>query len=194
MKVSDTLKSALRTWLKRPFNFVLVFITFAVIVNIVEFPFIDKTTRHNYKAIYAYDSVDVVQVSIDRDNSSRETVAPYYYFGVLFPDSVVIMPTRERIADAIAIRSLGLASEIQYRDYEADRLFASIDLSTNLWDLAALAEDRGSTLAVIERTFGIATSHQPSGIFVILHDPYGKFYYVDTSLLGEAARKELGLG
>ncbi|TPW29617.1 hypothetical protein [Pararhizobium mangrovi] len=179
---------------RNPLSVLFILFSLAIIINIVEFPFIERDSRHNYSAVYKYRYQNVIRVAIDHDNSSRTAVAPYYYLGLVFPESVVVMPTDDRLADSVSIRSFGLASEIRYRDYDPVKLFEKTNIKPHLWNLMQLADDRGNVERVIEKTFGIATSNQPSGTFVILHDRSGRFYYVDSNLLDAQTRKDLGIG
>jgi len=176
-------------------------IAIAICINVVQFRGIDADTRHNYKALHAYDTADAFEVAISRDNSARRWVAPFYYLGQLFPDSQVITP-----ADGIrswfpfdeSVLALGQAKDVSRVPYDPEGLLDLAELDTYRVPSDSFAPTAGSTQRIVNERFAYFAPSEPSGTFIVV-TPEGNpgrtnfLAFVDIDLIDESVRRGLGI-
>ena len=169
-------------------------------VNASQLRTIDAELRHNYSALHRYGTGDIFEIGISQDNSARRWVAPFHYFGVLFPDAEVIVPPSGIsiwFSFGTAILSFGKARAITIVPYDERSL---IDLAAlEEWRIPAerFASRRGPTRRIVDERVGYYAPSEPSGVFVVI-TPQGRprrtepVAFVDIALLDEATRAVLG--
>jgi|GEM_PF-5208988 len=135
---------------------IMLFMTvFAVVINVIEFAGIDKRTRHNYKALYLYEDVDLFKIAIARDNSARRYVAPYYLFGKIFPHATVIIPEKpvqSWFEVDLALMGLARVASLDTIDYNPE------DLRSYLRGNELIAFQLGQNLPQNEKMYSVIKS------------------------------------
>lgn len=170
---------------------ILAFIVMTAI-NIVQFPFIDRETRHNYSALHSYRSADVVEVAIASDNAARERIAPYYFLGRLYPNADVIIPYAKQ-PNELSLVSFGRVRHVERLRYNPRKLVTLGELDSHMVDFKKAVNLRGNALEKVNSIFGIAVSPHPSGTFVAAHGEDGRYIFVDSNLLDAKKKRTLGL-
>lgn len=143
--------------LKRFFcRVLLVLMGIGAAANIVQFGEIDDETRHNYRALHDYDTSNLFEIAIKRDNSARKWVGPFYYFGVIFPGSEIIVP-EGGIASWFpfeeAMLTFGRAERITRKDYDPERILEGMDIDIGSYkvDLDKYVPDSGSARPLVKQ-------------------------------------------
>ena len=173
----------------------------AVLLNLFQFGAIDEETRHNYKALHSYETADIFEIAISQDTSSRQRVAPFHYFGQLFPGSRVITPSggiNTWFPFDESILAFGHARDVSRIPYDPEDLLDLDVLDDYRIPSESFAPGAGSTPRVVNERFAYFVPAEPSGTFIIV-TPDGSpgrtnfFAFVDLALLDESVRRELGL-
>jgi hypothetical protein len=170
----------------------------AVVVNVAQFAAIDAQTRHNYKAIHRYESADLFEIAIRRDMSSRLRVAPFYYLGVLFPDSTLVVPE-----DGInvwfpletAAVAFGEVTSIERIDYDPVTFLDTADLDPYRVPTESFAVEPAHR--TLDERVAYYVDGAPAGTVLVLTpdgppDREQPIAFVDISALDEQARARLG--
>lgn len=170
----------------------------AVGINVGQLRAIDEDTPHNYRALYAYDTPDIYEIAITRDNTARRWVAPFHYFGRLYPDSTIVVPetgisTWFPLEEALV--SLGRAKAIERLDYDAETLLDLADLAEYRTPASAFAPRSGRVQQILDERVGYFTPPDPTGTFIVVTpdgppEREGFFALVDVSLIGEASGRD----
>lgn len=170
-----------------------VLLSIAIIVNLFQFHAIDEETRHNYSAWHLYDSINLFEVAIRRDTSSRQLVAPFWLIGREFPDSTFVLPMRNRrswFEIDLSLIAFGNARSIHYADYDSVDIFDSEKFESKRFSIEEYLAPRGGTHRRISERVGVYVSDSFSGIFVV-STPQGnpgrrdRLEFVDLFLLTE---------
>lgn len=178
----------------------------AVALNIAQFRAIDEETRHNYRAIHAYDTPDLFEIGIGHDNSSRRWVAPFHYLGELFPGSTVITPEggiRSWFPFDESALAFGRADELLRAPYDPEQLVALEELSQYRLPTASFVPDRGSARRIVEERVAYYLDSEPaqqgsSRTFIVV-TPDGSpgrtdhLAFIEVTLLDPALQRELGI-
>lgn len=182
-----------------PARLLVVLMVVAVVVNVFQFIGIEQEPRHNYQALFRYETGDVFEAAISRDNSARRRVAPFYYFGELFPGSTVIMPAEE-VSMWFPIESsmvaFGREPALEARDYDPVDLVSLEEFQRYRLTAESFAPDAGATLRILDERVGYYVGKEPSGTFVIVtpDGPPGRrqpIAFVDLALLDDETLQEL---
>lgn len=176
-------------------------IAVAICFNVVQFRAIDEDTRHNYKALHSYETADIFEIAISRDNSARQRVAPFHYLGQLFPGSRVITPAggiSSWFPFDESVLAFARAQDISRLPYDPEELLDLEELAAHKVPTEAFAPAAGSTQRVVNERFAYFAPTEPSGTFIVV-TPDGRpgrtdfFAFVDIDLIDESVRRELGL-
>lgn len=163
----------------------------ALVVNVVQFGGIDAAARHNFRALQAYDTGDVFDIAFARDNSARQRVAPFVYFGRLFPGSTVLMPAAgidswfEFEFSMVAFGAVGSLKRVDYDPVAGLDLAA---LSAFRVHASEFAPTAGATHQVLDERVAYYVSRDPSHRFIVFtpEGPPGReapLAFVDTNLI-----------
>lgn len=99
----------------------LVMILIAIGINVIQFKKANERAK-NYKAIYLYKSKNIIEAGSSYSRSIRYRVSPFYYFGIINPNSNIIIPSKKRIYTWFNIEpsmlTFGQSKEIRHRDYD----------------------------------------------------------------------------
>jgi len=168
----------------------------AIIINIAQFASIEDRTRHNYQAWHLYDSLNLFEVAITQDSSSRYRTAPFWLIGRHFPDSSFVLPQDNRSSwfeIDLSLVAFGRASAIHFSDYDSNSVFDSDSFEPYRFALEDYLPDRGSTHREISERVGLYLAEPSSGVFV-LSTPDGnpgarkRMEFVDVFLLMDDSR------
>lgn len=174
----------------------------AVIVNMVQFPGIEADTRHNYRAIYVYETDDLFQIAISRDGSARRWVAPFHYLGELFPGSTIIIPEegiRSWFPFEESVLTFGKAAEIRRSSYDPIGLMDLASIQEYRIAERSFVPDVGRAIRIVGERVAYFADGTPSGTFLVM-TPEGHpgrsnpIVFVDVDLLDDSAWQTLGLG
>ena len=173
----------------------------ALVVNIVQFRGIDAAARHNYRALHAYDTSDVFEIAISRDNSARQRVAPFVYFGRLFPGSTVLVPTAgidSWFDFAVSMIAFGGVELLEPVDYDPVAGLDVTKLSEHRIYASEFAPAAGSTRRVLDERVAYYASRDPSHRFIVFtpDGPPGRealLAFVDTSLIESSVLARWGV-
>lgn len=177
----------------------VVLMVIAVAVNISQFTGIDEETRHNYRAIHRYDTGDVFEVAISHDISSRRRVAPFHYFGVLFPESTVIMPQSGIsiwFPFETSMVAFGRVSSLERWEYDPVELVDLASIDAYRVPTASFAPASGPTVEIMDERVGYYVADDPSGVFIVVTpegEPgrAGPLAFVDLALLDDHVAGEI---
>ena len=180
--------------------FMFAILVIAIVVNIVQFGAIEKKPSHNYKAWHLYESIDLFEVAITHDDSSRLYTAPFWLIGRQFPGSSFVLPLDNRSSwfeVDLSLKAFGHAGAIHFSDYDSTSVFRSAQFEAYRFPLEEYLLARGSTHRVIRERVGVYVAEPSSGVFV-LSTPHGnpgrreRMEFVDIFLLAEEFRPEVG--
>lgn len=168
-------------------------------VNLHELRRIDSELRHNYSAVHVYDSGDIFAVGM-LNLSQIQRVAPFHYFGKLYPGSEVIIPA-SGVSSVPPFRSSMLAfgriTNLSVSDYDAMRV---VDLSQlEEWRIPAerFAPRRRSIIERMDERVMFFAPRSSSGTFLVVL-PEGAprrdrpIAFVDLALLDSTVLAEVG--
>ena len=175
----------------------------AIGANFLQFRHIDKRTAANYKALYVHKdhkSGNIFQTGIARGQSVRYRVGPFYYFGVISPDSTVILPSRPLHSWFELHTSLigfGKAQKILLRDYDPVTKFEGSSNSAYEVDLSHYAPMKPRPTEDLKERLSVFRQSPDARTFVVLApkgDPgrVNPILFVDVRLLDDALREALG--
>ena len=178
---------------RRPARILLVAMIVAGLINVIQFRGIDEKTSHNFRAAQLYETGDIFEIAIARDNSARRRVAPFYFFGELFPGSVVIVPP-DGIASWFPFESsmvaFGQVAEIRPAEYDAEKIVDLASLDAYRINAASFAPTTGSTVDVINDRVSYYVSDSGGEVFIVVTpegDPGREAHisFVDIALLAD---------
>lgn len=176
---------------------ILVGMVIAIAVNTTQFNSIDNQSRHNYQAWHLYNSIDLFEVAITHDGSSRHRTAPFWLIGRQFPNSTFILPYENRASwfeIDLSLVAFGNASSIHYADFDSSSMFHSDRFENFRFPLEEYLPARGGTHRWISDRIGFYLAEPSSGVFV-LATPEGnpgrekRMEFVDVFLLLDGSRK-----
>jgi len=176
----------------------LVVILIVIAISQFDFGRIDRSSSPNYRALRG-ERTDLFRVSIDRNPSSQWYVAPFYYFGLISPDSTLILPSSRAYSwfDLdIGMMSFGRAQKLEFRDYNLRTPLAVPDLEKYKVDLRSSVPSSEKSLKVMDRRFSIFRASPDAKTFVVFA-PEGNpgrrrpMLFVDIDLLDESMQKAL---
>lgn len=150
---------------------IIVLISGAILLNLVQFYGIEENNRHNYRALYRYNTSNLFEIAISRDNSARRWVGPFYYFGQIFPDSNIIIPRRGGSTWfdlPLAMITFGRARDIIYMDYDPEKLAGDLNLTPYEMDISQYVPSRGRTRAMLKQRLAIFADETGSRTFVVV--------------------------
>lgn len=163
----------------------------ALVLNVVQFRSIDAAARHNFRALHAYDTGDVFEIAIARDNSARRWVAPFRFYGELFPGSTIVMP-RDGINSWFPFESsmvaFGKVAEVRKADYDPESIVHLPPLEPYRLPVESFAPSAGSTLRVVDERVSYFVSDGGGDTFIVV-TPNGSpgrdghLAFVDAALL-----------
>ena len=164
---------------------------FAVLINVAQFPGIECDARHNYRALYPYDSGDVFEIAISHDNSSRRWVGPFHYVGKLYPGSEIVIPrkgVKTWFDFDLAMRGFGKTGSFISADYDPVNFLEGIDLNGYEVPPSAYAPSRGTTQEELAKRFSFFAGPKPSGRLIVITPDgspgrTGRIHFVDTGIL-----------
>ena len=170
----------------------------AVIVNFLQFASIEDQTRHNYRAIQLYDTGDIFEIAISRDNNARRFVAPFHFFGQMFPGSTVIIPSEgisSRFNFEPAMVAFGKVAQIRRASYDPVSLIDLAQLDAYRIPVEAFAPNTNPTLRLVEERVSYYLSEDGGEVFVLVTPDgtpgrEGHLAFVDAALIPEL-REEL---
>ena len=173
----------------------------AIAVNAMQFGAIEDAARHNYRALYRYETYDLFDIAIARDLAARRNVGPYVYFGRLFPGSVVTYPTSgvDIWFDFVpSMRTFGRASELRRVDYDPTALVRVPDLGAYRTPASAFAPRSGVVTTVLDERVGYYASAPSAREFIVVTPDgppqrEGHIAFVDVALLDAQTRTTLGM-
>lgn len=173
----------------------------ALVVNIVQFRGIDAAARHNYRALQAYDTSDVFEIAIARDNSARQRVGPFVYFGRLFPGSTVVVPTAgidSWFEFEVSMIAFGGVASLEPADYDPVAGLDVVALSAYRIHASEFAPAAGATHRVLDERVAYYASRDPSQRFIVFtpEGPPGReapLAFVDTSLIEPSVLARWGI-
>lgn len=179
----------------------IVLMAQAVIINVVQFPIIEVTTRHNYRALHAYQTGDVFEIAISHDNSARFLVAPFYYVGKLYPGSEVIIPSKgvkTWFDFDLSMRGFGKARNLIRAKYDPVTLLNGVDLDSYKVPVSRYAPAVGTTYRELDKRFAFFSGPEPSGRLIVITpdgrpERKGRIYFVDTAILPQELLKGLNI-
>jgi hypothetical protein len=171
----------------------------AILINLVQFYSIEKNTRHNYQALYRYETSNLFEIAISRDNSARRWVGPFYYFGQIFPGSDIIIPkkgARTWFELPLAMVTFGQARDIIYMDYDPETLANELILKPYEIDISKYVPSRGPSIPLLRQRLSILAAPEPSGTFLVVTPDGppgrdGQIMFLDISLLNPELLEEL---
>lgn len=173
----------------------------AAVLNLLEFRGIDAAARHNYQALHRYDHGDLFDIAIARDNSARQRVAPFVYFGRLFPDATVVIP-RTGVAtwfDFVpSMTAFGRVRAIEVGEYDPVDAIDLAAIAAYRVTAASFAPRMGSTQRVVDARVAYYAAPEPSGVFVVVTpdgvpDREGLLAFVDAALVDGAVLETWGV-
>jgi hypothetical protein len=178
----------------------LLMMTAAITVNVVQFPIIDEAARHNYKALFAYETRDIFEIAIARDNSARHYVGPFHYLGQQFPHATIIVP-HEGVSSwfelELSVLVFGKAQAVERVAYDAQRDPEGLGVASYRFDLAAHVPSRGATQRVLDERVAFYVDDEWSGAFMVFLPEgqpgrTGAISFVDPALLDRAVSASEG--
>lgn len=163
----------------------------ALVLNVVQFRSIDAAARHNFRALHAYDTGDVFEIAIARDNSARQRVAPFVYFGRLFPRSTVLMPVAgidTWFEFEFSMIAFGGVASLERVDYDPVKDLDLAALSEYRVHASAFAPAVGATRQVLDERVAYYVRRGSPDRFIVFtpEGPPGReapLAFVDTSLI-----------
>ena len=173
----------------------------ALVVNVVQFRSIDAAARHNYRALHAYDTSDVFEIAIARDISARQRVAPFVYFGRLFPGSTVVVPAAgidSWFDFEVSMIAFGGVESFESADYDPVEGLDVVELSEFRIRASDFAPAAGSTLRVLDERVGYYAGRDPSDRFIVFtpDGPPGReapLAFVDANLIESSVLAHWGI-
>lgn len=176
-------------------------IAFAIFVNCVMFLFVEINTRHNYRIFSLYETNNIFDIAISRDNSARRWVAPFYYLGVIFPSADIIIPNggiKSWFPFEEGMKTFGRVNDIVHKDYNPQEIAQHIDYKSYALDLNRYVPDRGSARPILHERLTIAVGQTPSHTFLVATPDghpgrYKKMVLIDVNLLDPELRKHLNM-
>jgi hypothetical protein len=96
------------------------------VVNVVQFPLIDKPMPPYASAIHAYPHPDVVEIGIGEDPNARSRYTAYVALAQIAPGSTVLLPTQgagDSYRTQARFLGLGEAANVAYVDLDATDLW-----------------------------------------------------------------------
>jgi len=198
----------LRKWrptMETLYQLCLALMIVAIGINLFQFHHIDKRNWPNYKALHNFDSGNIFRIAT-ANLSSRLRVSPFYYFGVISPNSTVILPSR-RLQSWFelepSLMGFGRARRILFRDYDPETEFSRADNAPYEVDLSRYVPKQKRIIGTkrITRTlkerFSVFRQSPDARTFVVLA-PNGNpgrvnpILFVDVRLMDDAFREALG--
>ncbi len=197
------LREHLSSWVSSQHLFLGLMII-AIGVNFLQFRHIDKRTVHNYQALRdyrAHKSGNIFEIGTARSQSVRYRVGPFYYFGVISPNSTVILPSR-RLSSWFELHTsligFGKAQKILLRDYDPVTEFEGSSNSAYEVDLSHYAPMNTRLVEELKERLSVFRLSPDARTFVVLApkgDPgrVNPILFVDVQLLDDALREALEL-
>lgn len=174
----------------KPGAVLFVLMAAAVVINTAEFGRIDDETRHNYRALHDYDTSNLFEIAISRDNSARRWVGPFYYFGAIFPGSDVIVPEggiKTWFPFEEAMLTFGRAGNIIEKDYDPESILEKMELEPYVVDLDRYVPDSGSARPLLKERLTLVAGSKPESFLAATPGGqpgrYEKMVLVDNGLL-----------
>jgi len=174
-------------------QFFLLLCIAAVIINIIQFRFIDENRRYEFQAIVRYDTSDIMEIAYLNSKSNRRAYSPFFPLATHAPGSRVILPQKGPYSKPevkVRLITVGRASELLFIDYDPDRLLIEYDIVPYIVDTGH-PSFRDLSWAIV---MGNRTPEEFIFVQWIIPTTGERMdVLVETSLLPESIRMELGL-
>ena len=166
-------------------------------VNASQFGNLESKTSPNYRALLHYQDRGLFPVAFENNRSVALRVAPFYFFGLINPNSTIIMPStglKTWFELDLGMMSFGRARELRVRTYDPQSLNVP-DLQAYKVDLGGVIPDR-KTLRRLNSRLSIFRRSSEADTFVVFA-PKGApgrtnpMLFVDIDLLDGSTQKAL---
>ena len=193
-------------------NMLIIFITMAVIVNILQFRAIDERAIDRYKAINRYETSDIMEIGYQSSPRHRQRYSPAIALGEHAPGSTIIIPNLESFGDIVYKRSLtcdclleecvclleklrfklltiGQAADVIQKPYAVGEILHGYDVK------AYFIDSGEESYLYLPWAIAVGGDFPNEFIYVQWQNSFEGPYdlLIDTSLLPDNVRKELDL-
>lgn len=156
------------------------------IANASHFLAVDGRVTNRYKALYRYDTADVLSAGLRESSRHRDLFGLAIALAELAPGSSIILPaggayTRNDFRGRMY--AFGKIDRIEYRNYDERRFMRDADVREHI-----VASGKGSDR---EPSYSIAMQSESSREFILLRRNRGEQLLLDTSLIPQRLRQEL---